>query len=169
MSPRTSPGASGPDVVEGMLDGAGLRVGLVASRFNDLITRRLLDGALDGLTRHGVDAGDVTVAWVPGAFELPLVASRLAASGRFDAIIALGAVIRGDTGHYEHVAGQTASGIARVALDTGLPVVFGVLTTDTIEQAIERAGSKAGNKGFEAAATAIETADLLRRLDRRGG
>lgn len=149
---------------EGSLDGAGLRVAVAVARFNDLITERLLAGALDGLRRHGVDDGSVTVARVPGAFELPLVCQRLAVSGEYDAVIALGAVIRGATGHYEFVAGQCASGLQQAQLATGVPVVFGVLTTDTIEQAIERAGTKAGNKGFDAAATAIETADLLRQL-----
>lgn len=149
---------------EGRLRGDGLRVALACSRFNDLITERLRAGAHSGLIRHGVDEASITEAWVPGAFELPLVAQRLAASGEFDAVIALGAVIRGATGHYEHVAGQCASGLQRVQLDTGVPVVFGVLTTDTLEQALERAGVKAGNKGFEAASTAIEMVDLLRQL-----
>jgi 6,7-dimethyl-8-ribityllumazine synthase len=149
---------------EGGLSGSGLRVAVAVSRFNEFITERLLDGALDGLTRRGVDGSSITVARVPGAFELPLVCQRLAASGEFDAVIALGAVIRGATGHYDFVAGQCASGLQQAQLATGVPVIFGVLTTDTIEQAIERAGSKAGNKGFEAAATAIETADLLRQL-----
>jgi 6,7-dimethyl-8-ribityllumazine synthase len=148
----------------GQLRGDGLRVAIVCGRFNDLITERLLAGARDGLLRHGVDEASITEAWVPGAFELPLVAKRLAASGEYDAVICLGAVIRGATGHYEHVAGQCAAGIQQAQLDTGVPVVFGVLTTDTIEQAIERAGTKAGNKGYESAETAIEMADLLRQL-----
>jgi 6,7-dimethyl-8-ribityllumazine synthase len=152
---------------EGQLRGDGLRVAIVASRFNDFITERLLAGASDGLLRHGVDEASITVAWAPGAFELPLVAQRLAASGEYDAIICLGAVIRGATGHYEHVAGQCAAGIERVQLDTGMPVIFGVLTTENVEQAIERAGTKAGNKGFESAMTAIEMADLLRQLPKR--
>ena len=139
-------------------------MGISCGRFNDLITERLLSGARDGLLRHGVDEASITEAWVPGAFELPLTASRLASSGEYDAVICLGAVIRGATGHYEHVAGQCAAGIARVALDTGVPVVFGVLTTDTIEQALERAGTKAGNKGYESAETALEMVDLLRQL-----
>jgi len=134
---------------EGQLRGDGLRVAIAASRFNDFITERLLTGARDGLLRHGVDEASITVAWAPGAFELPLVAQRLAASGEYDAVICLGAVIRGATGHYEHVAGQCAAGIERVQLDTGVPVIFGVLTTENVEQAIERAGTKAGNKGFE--------------------
>ncbi len=156
-----------PTTYEGHLDGTGLRVAIVASRWNDFIVWRLLDGAVDRLVRHGVDRGDVAVAWVPGAWELPLVAAKLAATGRYDAIVTLGAVIRGATGHYDLVAGQAAAGVARVALDTGVPVVFGVLATETIEQAVERAGTKAGNKGAEAAATAIEMADLLRRLPGR--
>ena len=149
---------------EGKLNGAGLRVALVCSRFNDLITTRLVAGAHDCLVRHGVDPSSISEAWVPGAFELPLVARRLAGSGEYDAVVCLGAVIRGATGHYEHVAGQCAAGIQRAQLDTGVPVIFGVLTTDTIEQAIERAGTKAGNKGFDAAVAAIEMTDLLRQL-----
>lgn len=148
----------------GQLRGDGLRVAIVCGRFNDLITERLLAGARDGLLRHGVDGASITEAWVPGAFELPLVAKRLASSGEYDAVICLGAVIRGATGHYEHVAGQCAAGIQRAQLDTGVPVVFSVLTTETVEQAIERAGTKAGNKGYESAETAIEMADLLRQL-----
>lgn len=149
---------------EGRLQGVGLRVALACSRFNELVTERLRAGARDGLVRHGVDEASITEAWAPGAFELPLVAERLAESGEFDAVIALGAVIRGATGHYEHVAGQCAAGIQRVQLDTGIPVIFGVLTTDTVDQALERAGAKGGNKGFEAAVTAIEMVDLLRQL-----
>ncbi len=154
---------------EGRLDASGLRIAIAASRFNETITRALLEGALSGLRRHGLDdAGGsgpgVTVAWVPGAFELPLVAKRLAASGEFDAVVCLGAVIRGATAHFEHVAGQAAAGATRAALDTGVPVIFGVLTTDTIEQAIERSGTKAGNKGFDSAVAAIEMVDLLRQL-----
>ncbi len=153
---------------EGTRRGEGLRVALVCARFNDLITDRLLAGARDALARHGVDEDSVIVAWAPGAFELPLVAQRLAASGEVDAVVCLGAVIRGATGHYELVAGQCAAGLQRVQLDTGVPVAFGVLTTDTVEQAIERAGTKAGNKGFDAAVTAIEMADLLRQLPKGG-
>lgn len=152
---------------EGHLTGAGLRVALVASRFNDTIVSRLVEGATDGLRRHGVAEDAIDLAWTPGAFELPLVAGRLAASGDYDAIIALGAVIRGATGHYEFVAGQCAAGIQRAQLDTGVPIAFGVLTTDTIEQAVERSGTKAGNKGFEAAMTAIEMANLLTGLPKR--
>jgi len=151
-------------VIEGKLDGAGLRIGIVCARFNDLITERLLAGARDGLVRHGVDDDAITVAWVPGSFEIPLAARAMAGSGRYDAVICLGAVIRGATGHYEQVANHCAAGIARAGLDTGVPVIFGVLTTETIEQAIERAGTKAGNKGFEAAAGAIETARVLSQL-----
>jgi 6,7-dimethyl-8-ribityllumazine synthase len=153
---------------EGQLRGEGLRVAIAASRFNDFITERLLAGAKDGLVRHGVDETSITVAWAPGAFELPLVAQRLASSNEYDAVICLGAVIRGATGHYEHVAGQCAAGIERVQLDTGVPVVFGVLTTETVEQAIERAGTKAGNKGFESAMTAVEMVDLMRQLPKSG-
>jgi 6,7-dimethyl-8-ribityllumazine synthase len=154
---------------EGRLGGTGMRMAVVCSRFNGLITERLLAGARDGLVRHGVDEGSITVVWAPGAFELPLVALQLAGSGDYDAVITLGAVIRGATGHYEHVAGQCAAGIQRAQMDSGVPVIFGVLTTETIEQAIERAGTKAGNKGYEAAETAIEMVDLLRQLPKRAG
>jgi len=151
----------------GALRGDGLRLAVVCSRFNELVTERLLAGALDGLIRHGVDPASVTVAWVPGAFEVPLAAAQLAASGEVDAVICVGAVIRGATGHYEHVAGQCAAGVQRAQLDTGVPVVYGVLTTETTEQALERAGGKGGNKGFEAATAAIEMVDLLRQLPKR--
>jgi 6,7-dimethyl-8-ribityllumazine synthase len=154
---------------EGRLRGDGMRIALACGRFNGLITERLLAGARDGLIRHGVDEGSITVVWAPGGFELPLVARQLAGSGEYDAVIALGAVIRGATGHYEHVAGQCAAGIQRAQLDTGIPVIFGVLTTETIEQAIERAGTKAGNKGYEAAETAIEMVDLLRQIPKSTG
>jgi len=137
---------------------------LVVSRFNEFISRKLLEGALDALSRHGVAAEDIEVAWVPGAFEIPLVARRLAESGRYQAVICLGAVIRGATPHFEYVAAEVAKGIALVGLETGVPTLFGVLTTDSIEQAIERAGTKAGNKGFDAALAAIEMANLLRQL-----
>lgn len=152
------------DTWEGSLVGDGVRVAVVAGRFNDLVTRRLLDGALDALRRSGVADGDVGVAWVPGAVEIPLAASRLASSGRYDAVITLGAVIRGATSHYDHVCSIVASGVATASERSGVPVVFGVLTTDTIEQALERAGTKAGNKGADAARTAIEMANLLREL-----
>jgi 6,7-dimethyl-8-ribityllumazine synthase len=165
----TSFEASAGPVYSGQLRGAGLRVALVASRFNDLITDRLLSGARDSLIRHGVDAASISEAWVPGAFELPLVAKTLAASGEYDAVICLGAVIRGATSHYDLVAGQCAAGVQAAQLETGVPIAFGVLTTDNIEQALERAGSKAGNKGAEAATTAIEMADLLRQLPKRAG
>jgi 6,7-dimethyl-8-ribityllumazine synthase len=149
---------------EGKLSGKGLKFGMVVGRFNEFISTRLLDGALDNLKRHDVADDDVEVAWAPGAFELPLVAQRMAASGRYDAVVCLGAVIRGGTPHFDYIAAETAKGIAKVSLDTGVPVIFGVLTTDTIEQAVERAGTKAGNKGWEAAMSAIEMANLLREL-----
>ena len=149
---------------EGRLDAKGLRIAVLASRFNETITKSLLDGALSALHRHGLDDASITVAWVPGAFELPLVAKRLASSGEFDAIVCLGAVIRGATTHYDYVCGQSAAGIARASQDTGIPIIFGVLTTENIEQAIERSGTKAGNKGFDSAVAAIEMADLLRQL-----
>jgi 6,7-dimethyl-8-ribityllumazine synthase len=154
--------------ITGDLGGAGLRIAVVCGRFNDLITERLLAGCRDGLVRHGVADDDISVVWVPGSFEIPLAARQAGHSGRFDAVICLGAVIRGATGHYEHVAGQAAAGIARAGQDTGVPVIFGVLTTDTIEQAIERAGTKAGNKGFDAAVSAIETVNVLRQLAKDG-
>jgi len=141
-----------------------LRVAIVAARFNELITRQLLQGALEALRRHGAADDDITVAWVPGAFEIPLAATKLAQSGRFDAVVCVGAVIRGATPHFDYVAGTAASGIGRAALDTGVPVIFGVLTTDTIEQAVERAGTKAGNKGWDAALAAIEMANLMKEL-----
>jgi len=140
------------------------RFALVAARFNGAVVEQLVAGAIDGLTRHGVADGAIDVAYVPGSFEIPLVAQKLAASGRYAALICLGAVIRGETGHYDHVAGGVTSGIANVALQTGVPVIFGVLTTETLEQAINRAGAKSGNKGFEAALAAIEMVNLLRSL-----
>jgi 6,7-dimethyl-8-ribityllumazine synthase len=152
-------------VIEGMLTGRGQRFGIVISRFNEFIGGKLLEGALDALRRHEVTMGDITTAWCPGAFEIPLVAKTLAQSGRFDAVICLGAVIRGSTPHFDYVAGEAAKGIAQVSLHTGVPIAFGVLTTETIEQAIERAGTKAGNKGFEAAMTAIEMANLLGQIE----
>jgi 6,7-dimethyl-8-ribityllumazine synthase len=151
-------------VYVGKLRGDGMRVAVVTSRFNDLVTGRLLAGCLDGLARFGVDPASVTQASVPGALELALAAQRLAGSGDHDAVVCLGAVIRGATDHHVHVGGQCAAGLARVQLDTGVPVVFGVLTTDSLEQALERAGGKSGNKGFEAAATAVEMVDLLSQL-----
>ena len=156
-----------PNVYEGHLTNAGdNRFGIVVSRFNEFINVRLLEGALDCLRRHGVADDNIDVAWVPGAFEIPVAAKRMAASGRYAAVICLGTVIRGATGHFDHVANGATGGIAAAAVDTGVPVMFGVLTTDTIEQAIERAGSKAGNKGWEAALGAIEMADLMQTLDR---
>ena len=150
--------------VKAPVAGTGLRVGLVCGRFNDLITERLLAGALDTLERHGVADDDITVVWVPGSFEMPLTAKALAERDDIDAVITLGAVIRGATGHYDHVAGQAAAGIARAALDTGTPVIFGVLTTETLEQALDRAGAKVGNQGAESAATAIEMVHVLRAV-----
>lgn len=151
-------------VFEGDLVATGLRVGIVASRFNDLLSSRLLSGATDALLRHGVAEDDVDVAWVPGAFEIPLIARRLAESGRYDALCALGVVIRGGTPHFEYVASEVSKGVARATIDTGVPIAFGVITADTIEQAVERAGTKAGNKGWLAAESAIEMATLLRAM-----
>ena len=153
-----------PKQYEGKLDGSGLRIGLVVGRFNSFISERLVDGALDALLRHGVADDDITVARVPGAFEIPLVARRLAESGKFDAVICLGAVIRGSTPHFDYVSAEVSKGIASVGLSSGVPVIFGVLTTDNIEQAIERAGTKAGNKGFDAAVSAIEMVNLLKEI-----
>jgi 6,7-dimethyl-8-ribityllumazine synthase len=150
---------------EGNLVGEGLRFAIVVARFNEFITSRLLAGAMDGLIRHGVREQDIDVAWVPGSFEIPVVAKRLARSARYDAVLCLGAVIRGATPHFDYVAAEAAKGIAAAALETEVPVIFGVLTTDTIEQAIERAGTKAGNKGYDAALTAIEMANLLRAIE----
>jgi 6,7-dimethyl-8-ribityllumazine synthase len=148
---------------EGKLIGQGLRFGIVVSRFNDFITSRLLDGAMDALIRHGVDEGAIEIAWVPGAFEIPLVAKKMTGRG-YDAVLCLGAVIRGATPHFEYIASEVTKGIAQIGLDKGLPVVYGVITADTLEQAIERAGTKAGNKGADAALTALEMANLLREL-----
>jgi 6,7-dimethyl-8-ribityllumazine synthase len=151
----------------GFLRGEGRRFGIVIGRFNELITRQLLAGARDCLARHGVSDEDIEVAWVPGAWEIPGALRRLARAGRFDALLALGAVVRGGTPHFEYVAGQVASGVGSLGLELDIPVVFGVLTTDTVEQAIERAGTKAGNKGWDAAQAALEMADLYARLDDR--
>ncbi len=151
--------------VRGDLRGEGLRVGVVVARFNGFITSRLLDGAKAALSSHGVRDEDVTIASVPGSFEIPLTAKKLAGSGRFDAVICLGAVIKGETDHYEHVAGEAAKGISAVALASGVPTIFAVLTTDTVEQAINRAGGKQGNSGYSAGVAAIEMANLLRALD----
>lgn len=149
---------------EGNLVSSGLKFGIVASRFNEFITNKLLSGALDALKRHGAVDADIEVAWVPGAFEIPLIAQTMAESGKYDAIITLGAVIRGSTSHYDYVCNEVAKGVAATSLKTGVPTIFGVLTTDTIEQAIERAGTKAGNKGWDAAVTAIEMANLRKSL-----
>ncbi|GAB7386209.1 6,7-dimethyl-8-ribityllumazine synthase [Bacillaceae bacterium] len=149
---------------EGNLVGTGLKIGIVVSRFNEFVTSKLLSGAFDALKRHGVEDDDVEVAWVPGAFEIPLTAKKLAESGKYDAVIALGTVIRGATPHFEYVANEVAKGVAAVALQSGVPTIFGVLTTDNIEQAIERAGTKAGNKGWEAAVSAIEMANLYKQF-----
>jgi 6,7-dimethyl-8-ribityllumazine synthase len=149
---------------EGMLLGKGLKFGLVVSRFNEFISKKLLEGAEDALTRHGVADGDMDVAWTPGSFEIPLVALKMAQSKRYDAIICLGVVIRGGTPHFDYIAAELGKGIARVAMETGMPVIHGVITADTLEQAIERAGAKMGNKGFAAATSAIEMANLLKSL-----
>ena len=154
----------GMRVLEGNLIGQGLKIGIVVGRFNEFITSRLLSGALDALKRHATEEDDVTVAWVPGAFEIPFVAKQLSMSGEYDAVIALGAVIRGATPHFDYVASEVAKGIANISLQSQTPTIFGVLTTDSIEQAIERAGTKAGNKGWEAAVTAIEMANLTRAM-----
>lgn len=151
-------------VIEGKLWGEGYRFGIVVSRFNGFITERLLEGAIDGLVRHGVRDDDIDVLRVPGAFEIPVVAKRLAALNRYHAIMCLGAVIRGATPHFDYIAGQVSSGIAGLALETGVPCIFGILTTDTIEQAVERAGTKMGNKGWEAALSAVEMANVLAQL-----
>ncbi|MFZ5924759.1 MAG: 6,7-dimethyl-8-ribityllumazine synthase [Bacillota bacterium] len=151
-------------VYEGKLIGEGLRMGIVASRFNELVVKKLVEGATDALTRHGVTGENVEFAWVPGAFEIPLVAQRMAESKEYDAVICLGAVIRGATPHFEYIASEAAKGIAQVMLKTGIPVIFGILTTENLEQALERAGTKAGNKGWDAALSAIEMANLLREL-----
>ena len=152
-------------VYEGKLVSRQLKYGIVVGRFNELITSKLLAGALDALKRHGAEEADVEIAWVPGAFEIPLIAQKMAESGRYDAVITLGTVIRGSTPHFDYVANEVAKGVAATSLKTGVPVVFGVLTTDTIEQAIERAGTKAGNKGYDAAVTAIEMANLIKQLN----
>jgi 6,7-dimethyl-8-ribityllumazine synthase len=151
-------------VYEGDLIGSGLKIGIVVSRFNELLSSRLLGGATDALTRHGVDDGDIEVAWVPGAFEIPLIAKRMAASGAYSAVIALGVVIRGSTPHFEYVAAEVSKGVAAASLKTGVPIAFGVVTADSIEQAVERAGTKQGNKGWDAATAAIEMANLLKAM-----
>ena len=149
---------------EGMLLGKGLKFGVVISRFNEFITRKLLDGAQDALLRHGVSEDDIDIAWVPGSFEIPLIARKLAETKKYDAVICLSAVVRGGPPHFEYIAAEVTKGIAKVGLDTGLPVIYGVITADTLEQAIERAGTKQGNKGFDAAVTAIEMANLVKSI-----
>lgn len=150
---------------EGSLVAGKMKVGIVAARFNEFITGKLLSGALDGLSRHGVEGDDIDIAWVPGAFEIPLIASKMAKSGKYDAVICLGAVIRGSTSHYDYVCAEVSKGIATVSLNSDVPVMFGVLTTDTIEQAIERAGAKAGNKGYDCALGALEMVNLIREIE----
>jgi 6,7-dimethyl-8-ribityllumazine synthase len=150
---------------EGSLVAGKMKVGIVAARFNEFITSKLLGGALDGLSRHGVEGDDIDLAWVPGAFEIPLIASKMAKSGKYDAVICLGAVIRGSTSHYDYVCAEVSKGIATVSLNSDVPVMFGVLTTDTIEQAIERAGTKAGNKGYDCALGAVEMVNLIRAIE----
>ena len=153
-----------PQTIEGKLVSKGKKYGIVVARFNEFISSKLLGGALDALERHGVGEDEVTVAWPPGSFEIPVVAKKMAESGTYDAVIALGAVIRGNTPHFDYVANEVSKGVAHVALATGVPILFGVLTTDTIEQAVERAGTKAGNKGFDAACAAIEMVNLMEQL-----
>ena len=150
---------------EGNLVSKDIRVGIVAARFNEFITSKLINGAMDGLVRHNVNEDNIHIAWVPGAFEIPLIASKMAKSGNYDAVICLGAVIRGATSHYDYVCNEVSKGIAAISLETGVPVMFGVVTTDNIEQAIERAGTKAGNKGYDCALGAIEMVNLLRSID----
>ena len=152
------------NVYEGFVSGKGLKFGIVVARFNEFITSKLLGGALDTLHRHETNDDDIDVAWVPGAFELPIVAKKMAESGKYDAVICLGAVIRGATSHYDLVCGESAKGIAQASLKTGIPIMFGVITTENIEQAIERAGTKAGNKGFDVATSAIEMVNLIKEL-----
>ena len=149
---------------EGMLTGKGLKFGLVISRFNEFFSKKLLEGAQDALLRHGVEEEDIDIAWVPGSFEIPQIALKLAQTKRYDAVICLGAMVRGGTPHFEYIAAEVTKGIAKAGMETGIPVIYGVITTDTLEQAIERSGTKAGNKGFEAAVSAIEMANLLRSI-----
>ncbi len=151
-------------VIEGNLVADGAKIAIVASRFNEFITSKLIGGAVDGLKRHNVNEDDITLAWVPGAFEIPLIADKMASSGKYDAVICLGAVIRGATSHYDYVCNEVSKGIASVSLKTGIPVLFGVVTTENIEQAIERAGTKAGNKGYDCALSAIEMINLTKNL-----
>ncbi len=149
---------------EGNLLGKGLKFGLIVSRFNEFFSQKLLEGAQDALLRHGVNETDIEVAWTPGSFEIPLVAQKMAASKKYNAVICLGAVIRGGTPHFDYIASEVAKGIAKVTLDTGIPVIFGIITADTLEQAVERSGTKAGNKGFDAAVSAIEMANLVKAI-----
>lgn len=153
---------------EGKLLAEGLKFGIVVSRFNEFITGRLLEGAKDALVRHGADEANISIAWVPGTFEIPIVAQKMAKSGKYDAVVCLGALIRGATPHFDYLAAEVTKGIAQIGLQSGIPTVYGVITTDSIEQAIERAGTKAGNKGFDAAETAIEMANVLRSIDSEG-
>ena len=150
---------------EGKLTSGNIRIGIVASRFNEFITSKLISGAMDGLIRHDVPEDSIHLAWVPGAFEIPLIASKMAKSGKYDAVICLGAVIRGATSHYDYVCNEVSKGIAAVSLETGIPVLFGILTTENIEQAIERAGTKAGNKGYDCALSAIEMVNVIREIE----
>ena len=150
--------------LEGKVVGQGIKVGIVAARFNEFIVSKLVGGAQDALIRHGVEDDDITLAWVPGAFEIPMIANRMASSGENDAVICLGAVIKGSTSHYDYVCAEVSKGIAQVGMNTSVPTIFGILTTDNIEQAIERAGTKAGNKGYDAACTAIEMVNLLKNM-----
>ncbi|RKX24028.1 MAG: 6,7-dimethyl-8-ribityllumazine synthase [Candidatus Zixiibacteriota bacterium] len=152
--------------IAGNLDASGLKIGVVVSRFNSLLTAKLLDGALDCLKRHQADETDIGVAWVPGAFEIPYAASKMAVSKKYDAVICLGAVIKGDTPHFDYIASEATKGIARTAMDSGVPVIYGMITADTLEQAIERAGTKAGNKGWDAAQAAIEMVNLYRAIEK---
>ncbi len=153
-----------PNVLQGELVSKGKRYGIVVARFNEFISSKLLGGALDALLRHGVQDEEITVAWTPGSYEIPMVAKKMALSGKYDAVITLGAVIRGSTPHFDYVAAEAAKGVAHVGLESGVPVIFGILTTDTIEQAVERAGTKAGNKGFDAAVSAIEMVNLMEQV-----
>ncbi|RYM05661.1 6,7-dimethyl-8-ribityllumazine synthase [Sporolactobacillus sp. THM7-7] len=154
------------EIFEGKLIGQGLKVGIVVGRFNEFITNRLLSGAEDALIRHGVSEKDIDVAWVPGSFEIPLIAKKLALTGKYDTILTLGAVIRGATTHYDYVCSEVSKGVAHISLETGIPVIFGVVTTENIEQAVERAGTKAGNKGWDAAVSGIEMANLTRSIEK---
>lgn len=151
--------------LEGNVIGKDLKIGIVAARFNEFIVSKLIGGAEDALVRHGVDTDHIELAWVPGAFEIPMIARRMAKSGKYDAVLCLGAVIKGSTSHYDHVCAEVSKGIAQVGLETGVPTLFGVLTTDNIEQAIERAGTKAGNKGYDAACSAIEMVNLIKTME----